>query len=58
MSFFGGIDSIERADLYELINLLLERLDAQRRLNEDLSRRLDAANERLAGLELLNYGMC
>jgi hypothetical protein len=58
MSFFGGIDSGERADLYELINVLLERIDVQRRLNEDLTRRLAAADERLRGLELLNYGMC
>jgi hypothetical protein len=58
MSFLGGMDSDERGMLHDLINVLLERLDTQRRLNEDLTRRLDAANERLALLELLNYGLC
>jgi len=58
MSFFGGLDSVERADLYELINLLLERLDAQRRLNEDLLRQLEAERERLRVLELFHYGTC
>lgn len=58
MSFFGGMDSGERADLYELINVLLERLDAQRRLTEDLTRQLECERERLRVLELFNYGMC
>lgn len=58
MSFFGGMDASERDDLHELISLLLARIDTQRRLNEDLTRRLAAADERLRVLELLNYGMC
>lgn len=58
MSIFGGLCSDERADLYELINVLLERLDAQRRLNEDMSRRLEAANQRLQLLEAFHYGHC
>jgi hypothetical protein len=58
MSFFGGLDSVERADLYVLIYLLLERLDAQRRLNEDLLRQLEAERERLRVLELFHYGTC
>jgi hypothetical protein len=48
----------ERAMLHDLVNLLLERLDAQRRLNEDLSRQLNAANERLAVLDAFHYGLC
>jgi hypothetical protein len=48
----------ERAMLHDLINLLLERLDTQRRLNEDLSRQLDAANQRLAVLDTFHYGIC
>jgi hypothetical protein len=56
MSFLGGMDSDERGMLHDLVNLLLEKLDAQRRLNEDLSRRLAAADERLQVLEAAAYG--
>lgn len=56
MSFFNGSD--EREMLHDLINVLIEKLNAERRLTEDLTRRLDAATERLQLLELLNYGMC
>lgn len=56
MSFFSGMDSVERESLYELINALIEKLDVQRRLNEDLTRRLDAATERLSLFESINYG--
>lgn len=58
MSYLGGLDSDERGMLHDLINVFVQKLNAERRLTEDLSRRLDAANERLAVLELLNYGMC
>jgi hypothetical protein len=58
MSFFGGMDASERNDLHELISLLLARIDTQRRLNEDLLRRLNAANERLQLLEAVHYGTC
>jgi hypothetical protein len=58
MSFFGGMDSDERAGLYDLVNLLLERLDTQRRLAEDLTRQLEAERERLRVLELFHYGLC
>lgn len=57
MAFFGGLDSVERDSLYELINALIEKLDTQRRLNEDLTRRLEAANERLTVLGLTHYGL-
>jgi hypothetical protein len=58
MSFFGGMDSQERDTLHELISLLLDRLDTQRRLAEDLTRQLEAERERLAVLEALHYGLC
>lgn len=58
MSFFGGMDASERDDLHELISLLLARIDTQRRLNEDMSRQLAAANERLQLLEAFHYGLC
>jgi hypothetical protein len=56
MSFFNGMDADERAGLYELINTLLEKIDLQRRLNEDLTRKLDAVNARLELLTLAHYG--
>jgi hypothetical protein len=56
MSFFNGMDPDERGMLHDLINLLLERIDTQRRLSEDLARQLAAANERLQLLEAVNYG--
>lgn len=57
MTFFSGMDTVERESLYELINALIEKLDTQRRLNEDLSRRLASADERLAILGLTHYGL-
>jgi hypothetical protein len=47
----------ERGMLHDLINVLLEKLNVQRRLNEDLSRQLDAANQRLALIDAINYGI-
>jgi hypothetical protein len=58
MSFFNGMDPDERATLHELISLLLDRLDTQRRLAEDLTRQLEAERERLQVLEALHYGLC
>lgn len=58
MSFFGGVDPDERETLHELIGLLLERIDTQRRLNEDLTRQLESERERLQVLEALHYGLC
>jgi hypothetical protein len=57
MSFFNGIDPDERGMLHDLINTFIEKLEVQRRLNEDLSRRLEAANERLKLLDALHYGV-
>lgn len=58
MAYLGGLDDDERQMLYDLIHTFVLKLQTAQRLNEDLTRRLDAANERLAVLELLNYGMC
>jgi hypothetical protein len=56
MGFFNGLDDDERGMLHELINALLEKLNVQRRLNEDLARQLDAVNARLELLTLAHYG--
>lgn len=57
MSYLGGIDSDERGMLHDLIGVLVDRLNVQRRLNEDLARQLDAANERLRLLDAVHYGI-
>jgi hypothetical protein len=57
MSFFNGIDPDERGMLHDLINLLLERINTQRRLNEDLSRQLESERERLRVLNVMHYGV-
>jgi hypothetical protein len=56
MSFFNGVDPDERQMLHDLIAVLVEKLNVQRRLNEDLARRLAAAEARLAVLDAVNYG--
>jgi hypothetical protein len=57
MSYLGGMDSDERGMLHDLIGVLIEKLNVQRRLNEDLTRKLDAANERLRLLDAVHYGV-
>jgi hypothetical protein len=56
MSFFNGVDPDERQMLHDLIAVLVEKLNVQRRLNEDLARRLAATEARLAVLDAVNYG--
>lgn len=56
MGFFNGLDADERGMLHDLINVLIEKLNVQRRLNEDLVRQLDAVNARLELLTLKHYG--
>jgi hypothetical protein len=56
MSFFNGIDPDERGMLHDLINTFIEKLNTERRLTADLSRRLEAANERIQLLEAAAYG--
>jgi hypothetical protein len=57
MSFFNGIDPDERAMLHDLVNVFVMKLNAERRLTADLSRQLDAANERLRLLDAVHYGV-
>lgn len=57
MSFFNGVDPDERAMLHDLVNVFVMKLNAERRLTADLSRQLDAANERLRLLDALHYGV-
>lgn len=56
MSFFNGLDDDERGMLHDLIHVFVQKLNAERRLTEDLSRQLEAANERLQVLEAAAYG--
>jgi hypothetical protein len=54
--FPGGLDNNERGMLHDLIGALVERLNTQRRLNEDLTRQLEAVTARLELLTLAHYG--
>jgi hypothetical protein len=56
MSFFNGIDPDERGMLHDMINMFIDKLHVERRLNADLVRELEAARERLALLEAAAYG--
>lgn len=56
MSYLGGLDGDERGMLHDLINVFIEKLNTERRLTADLSRQLDAANERIQLLEVAAYG--
>mgnify|MGYP006920610735 CR=1 FL=1 len=55
--YLGHMDDDERQMLHDLIHTFIGKLNVQQRLNEDLSRRLDAATERLALLDALHYGV-
>jgi hypothetical protein len=57
MSYLGGMDPDERGMLHDLIHTIVNQLNVQRRLNEDLTRDLEAARERLRLLEAWNYGV-
>lgn len=57
MSYLGGMDSDERQMLHDLINVFVMKLNTERRLTTDLSRQLEAANERLRVLEAVHYGV-
>lgn len=54
--YLGYMDDDERQMLHDLIYTFIEKLRVQQRLAEDLTRRLDAANERLALLDAQHYG--
>lgn len=57
MSYLGGLGDDERGMLYDLINTFVMKLNVERRLNEDLTRQLNAANERLRVIEAVHYGV-
>lgn len=46
----------ERQMLHDLVLTFINKLNVERRLTEDLSRQLDAANQRLELLTLQHYG--
>jgi hypothetical protein len=54
--YLGGMDDDERGMLHDLIGVLVEKLNVQRRLSEDLTRQLDAVNQRLELMTLAHYG--
>ena len=53
----GGLEPDERGMLHDLIGVLVEKLNTQRRLSEDLARKLEAAEARLSLLEAVHYGV-
>jgi hypothetical protein len=57
MSYLGGMDHDERGMLHDLINTFVMKLNVERRLTADLTRQLEAANERLRVLEAVHYGV-
>jgi len=52
------MDTEEYALLQEIIRHYAVKLAEERQRNADLTRQLECERERLALLELLNYGMC
>jgi hypothetical protein len=46
----------ERQMLHDLLLVFVQKCNALQRLNDDLARRLDAADERLRLLDAMNYG--
>jgi hypothetical protein len=54
--YLGYMDDHERQMLHDLIHTFIGKLNVQIRLTEDLTRQLDAATERLALLDAMNYG--
>jgi hypothetical protein len=54
--YLGYMDNDERGMLHDLIGVLVERLNVQRRLSEDLTRQLEAVNARLELLTCVHYG--
>lgn len=65
MAYIGGMDSEalsplsadERGMMLDLVNTFVMKLNVERRLTEDLTRQLDAANERIRLLEAAAYGL-
>lgn len=57
MAYLGGMDDDERQMLHDLVHTFVVQLNTERRLVADLTRQLDAANERLTVLEAVRYGI-
>jgi hypothetical protein len=57
MSYLGGIDTDERGMLHDLVNVFVMKLNVERRLTADLTRQLEAAQERIRLLEAAAYGL-
>ncbi len=57
MAYLGGMDNDERGMLHDLVLTFVNKLNTERRLTEDLSRQLEAANERIKLLEAAAYGL-
>lgn len=57
MAYLGGLDDDERQMLHDLILTFVQKCNALTRLNDDLTRQLNAANERLTLLEMSAYGV-
>jgi hypothetical protein len=53
----GGMDHDERGMLHDLILTFVQKCNALQRLNDDLTRKLDAAEARLRLLEATHYGL-
>jgi hypothetical protein len=57
MSFFNGMDGDEREMLHDLINVFIEKLNVERKRNEDLVREVATMRERVQLLEAAAYGL-
>jgi hypothetical protein len=57
MSYLGGIDTDERGMLHDLVHTFVVKLNTERRLTADLTRQLEAAQERIKLLEAAAYGL-
>jgi hypothetical protein len=57
MAYLGGMDDDERQMLHDLVHTFVVQLNTERRLTADLTRQLDAANERLKLLDAIHYGI-
>lgn len=55
--YLGGMDDDERQMLHDLVLVFVQKHNALLRLNDDLTRQLEAANERLKLLDAIHYGV-
>lgn len=60
MSYMGRLTDCsddERGMLHDLVHTFVIKLNEERRLTADLTRQLEAVNERLRVLEAVHYGL-